>query len=98
MGDYISRQAATKFINDCLVREDELQSVEKATLLSVKDRIEAIPPADVVPVVRCRDCKHYEYMDNRIPSEKDWICCLSDFVVKQDDFCSFGVRREEDGE
>lgn len=50
--DLINRQAATKFINECLDREDKLQSVEKETLLAVKGWIEVIPSADVRPVVR----------------------------------------------
>lgn len=52
MSEYIEKQAAIKFIDSCLLHEDKLQSVEKETLLAVKRRIEAIPTADVRPVVR----------------------------------------------
>ena len=48
MIEYIEREAAKKFIDDCLLREEKLQSVEKETLLAVKRWIDAVPPADVV--------------------------------------------------
>ena len=38
---------------------------------------------DVVSVVRCEDCKHHYEND-------DFIC----IGVKDDDFCSYGERRE----
>lgn len=54
------------------------------------------PAADVVPVVRCRDCKYsYEDISGRCCSHgpcKDW-------VVLDDFFCSLGERRDDnDGE
>ena len=39
--------------------------------------------ADYVEVVRCKDCKHHYEND-------DFIC----IGVKDDDFCSYGERRE----
>ena len=46
-----------------------------------KDELAAIPAADVVPVVRCKDCKTYK---------TDYMC----FLRKPDDFCSYGERKE----
>lgn len=54
MAEYIEKQAVIKFIDNCLLHEDKLQGVEKETLLAVKNQIEAIPTADVRPVVRGR--------------------------------------------
>jgi hypothetical protein len=56
--------------------------------------LDEIPAADVAPVVRCRDCKHY-----------DMGVCLkiySDGSVhpaawqkrKPEDFCSYGERKD----
>lgn len=60
------------------------------------DEIEAlvdeIPAADVVPVVRCRDCKKSHYNDkygNRW-CNRNWGCVL----VKDDDFCSYGAKMD----
>ena len=57
--------------------------------------IDELEPADVAPVVRCRDCEHYYFADNRIPQEQRYVCEISGEIWKPDDFCSFGKRREE---
>ena len=56
--------------------------------------IESLEPADVVPVVRCRDCKHWQTDWN--PSIPDrHYCAVMDSMMKADDFCSYGERRGE---
>lgn len=59
---------------------------------SVKRVLMQAPTADVVEVVRCKDCVYFEMDD-------DGICyCLNStgFDSKDlDDFCSEGERREE---
>ena len=39
--------------------------------------------ADLVEVVRCKDCKHYNNM-----------CLMTDDGTSLDDFCSYGERRD----
>ena len=53
-------------------------------------RIKALPSADVVQVVRCKDCERSEY---DVVFESYW--CKLKRLVKPDDFCSYGKRREE---
>lgn len=50
--------------------------------------IENRQPADVAPVVRCKDCLFFT-------TEKS--CCRPEGLIKarEDDFCSYGERREE---
>ena len=49
------------------------------------ERIKALPAADVVPVVRCKDCKHLFYT----------MCAACGFLPhKPNDFCSYGERRD----
>ncbi len=43
------------------------------------------PEVDAVPVVRCKECKHYG---------DDHFCCYS-WCTAPDDFCSRGERRED---
>lgn len=46
---------------------------------------------DVVEVVRCRDCKHW--------NEEDHWCNIRDsygWDYKPDDFCSYGERKESE--
>ena len=54
-----------------------------------------LPTADVVEVVRCKDC----VFDNGILEDcchvyQEKRDCPMDFVQSDDDFCSWGVRRE----
>jgi hypothetical protein len=55
MSDYISRQAAIDAVNHALDRETILFSFVRKVAISALKRL---PPADVVPVVRCKDCKY----------------------------------------
>ena len=56
------------------------------------------PTADVVEVVRCKDCKHLEIINSREVYAK---CRMTDLEFKTFDidtrkhFCSYGERREE---
>lgn len=58
-----------------------------------KARIEAEPAADVVPVVRCKNCKHLANRDEE--GGKCWRGSGFARAVKNDDFCSYGERKEE---
>lgn len=59
-------------------------------------RINNAPTVDAVPVVRCRDCKHYD---------KDALWCNinsaqfteSHYNWYADDFCSYGQKMDGDG-
>ena len=46
--------------------------------------IEDAPAADVVEVVRCKDCKHWDFGD-----------CYRQELTRPDDFCSYGERKEQ---
>ena len=47
------------------------------------------PTVDAVEVVRCKDCKHIETIENSIP-----YCTWHHSGCGYDDFCSYGERRE----
>ena len=48
--------------------------------------LDKFPTIDAVPVVRCRECKHYD---------GKWMCKISGVPSrKQNDFCSYGERKE----
>ena len=51
---------------------------------------------DTVPVVRCKDCKHYNERNEDCDHPVLWVEYCSDFGLdmKPDDFCSHGERRE----
>ena len=61
------------------------------------------PTIDAVPVVRCKDCKHYKnHGRTSIGNIKCGWCYRSlrhneEHRMLPDDFCSYGERREEKG-
>ena len=65
-------------------------------LKSSKSFIETAESADVVRIVRCKDCIH------RDPEDKKCDCSFQArggiFPMNDDDFCSYGEMREEDAE
>lgn len=66
----------------------------KEDILSEIDRtIKEAKPADAVPVVRCKDCKWAEYGKDYEPYCNHWKSGLY-ANIKDDDFCSYGERRE----
>ena len=82
MAEYIDRGTAIAKLTALEVTEPN------ATMTSAKRMLADIPAADVVPVVRCKDCKY-----NR--GSKKCLNPDSFFAVpKDDDFCSYGERKE----
>ena len=56
--------------------------------------IDTIPTADVVEVVRCKDCRYWQDNNGGYPHpECRWI---DDETPNADDYCSFGEREEAD--
>lgn len=68
-------------------REDALECVTYDVEYTT-EQIKGLPSADVVPVVRCKDCLFFT-------TEK--LCCRPEGLIKasEDAFCSYGERREE---
>lgn len=50
------------------------------------------PTADVVEVVRCKDCKHYEIGKNYPPYCNNVMNLFEE--MKPTDYCSYGVRKD----
>ena len=57
--------------------------------IAYKDQIDDIPTADVVEVVRCKDCKYYNAIDTDRLSE-----CKKGFETYGNDYCSYGERTD----
>lgn len=79
-----------------ITREEAIAAAKHAWAkgLEPSQHIEALPAADVVPVVRCKDCKHrvYKYVDEEIGEIGG--CGLFNRAMSNDDFCSHGKRKE----
>lgn len=64
-----------------------------------KKTVDSIPPADVVEVVRCKDCKYRSGLNGRAPF-MFYICTCAEGLagaVRENNFCSYGERRADDG-
>lgn len=84
--------------NDYLRRGDVKRLLENVVCLheELPAQIDLIPAADVVPVVRCGECKH------RDPEDKKCDCGGLEhahmFSVADDWFCADGERKDGDGD
>ena len=61
---------------------------------SLRDVLGEQPTADVVEVVRCKDCKYCKPYKTK-SGKLDWNECLcTETIVEFSHFCSYGERRE----
>jgi hypothetical protein len=57
----------------------------------IREMIDMMPTVDAVPIVRCKDCKHY-YALNEVRGN----CSEYNFIEKIPiDYCSWAERKEE---
>ena len=90
MAEYIDQQAAEKFIEDGLNNPDETKRFGHDAI-EIMAEIHFMDAAEVVPVVRCRDCKHYDRDECYHPRHERH---QQSIPQSPDDFCSYGERRE----
>ena len=97
-------------VDEYIRKQDAVDAVDAATQDSTENRthsfragqarsasrIKALEPADVTPVVHCRDCARLNrngyctrFQNNISGIATSW------FMPEDDDFCSCGERREE---
>lgn len=97
MAEYIVREALIEKINREKWLLNSAFPKRKLCVSDVLDCIYTAPAADVVEVVRCKDCVYY------IPNEKladgydnaigaDGLCDNTDLYTWEDDYCSDGRK------
>lgn len=92
MAEYIKRQ--TVFDSLPIVTEDKTISLYGA-VADFMVLVSAIPAADVVPVVRCKDCKHGDAFGEY--TGVIWCPYYEDQPVEPDHFCGYGERKDGAG-
>lgn len=97
MSDYISREAvlnASKIVYIEYIEIDgdgyEDGNADEIPVVFKRD-IEAIPAADVRPVVLCKDCVHFQQF-----SPHDGFCKIDGMLWNNDFFCANGWNRRSD--
>lgn len=89
MSDYISRQAAIDAIKETQIYVTLDYGIGSFPVISTEtalNQIVDLPAADVVEVIRCKDCKHDSY------------CCrsINPYGRNKMDYCSYGERRTDE--
>lgn len=104
MAEYIKRDDV---ISGLVKSEGTVYSFAELCLLAktesmVKSMVTNIPAADVVEIVRCKDCKYYEAFDcldiGTCCNEKIYISYYGECAIlqpKPDFYCAYGERRAE---
>ena len=97
MYEYIEREALMRRIKEIHCAECDSYHGVRCRACWVDDTLDYIdsePAADVAPVVRCKDCKHYDlgvclkiYSDGNAHPEA-WQ------PRRPEDFCSYGKRKD----
>ena len=64
--------------------------------------IDKLPTVDAVPVVRCRECMHWKPTGSKAGnsfSDMEYIggCEFTNYCRRESDFCSYGERKDSDG-
>lgn len=85
-------------MKDPIERQDAIDEIRKCRF--VVDAIEKIIglPSVQPEIIRCKDCKHYYFADNRIPQEQRYVCDLNGDRWKPDDYCSFAERKDSEAD
>ena len=101
MAEYIDREALRKVLENWRDAHADVDDEQGCGLLEdVIWEVDAQPAADVAPVVRCKDCKHYCNYPNGLcylhtePKTNARGYSGEAVCVEPDDFCSYGERKD----
>lgn len=93
MRRYIDADAVLELIQEEFHKTD-VNGEEQIGVLKCHRIVREAPTADVVEVVRCKDCIHREETSlKEIPKEVCW-CGKLGSMAHDKHFCSYGERRE----
>jgi hypothetical protein len=95
MAEYIERDEAVRTALAACIKVVG-HGISQIDAVDIAEAMDSIPAADVVEVVRCKDCKHYCLSDYRKPNEPRWCEKFEDgnYFPKPTDFCSLGAKMD----
>lgn len=89
MAEYILRESVITEAN-----HNKAVGMAIADIVDIKEILNNIPTADVIEVVRCRDCM---YKKNAKANHKGFLICpASGMEITNSDFCSYGKRMDSE--
>ena len=94
--EYIEREVTIKKLKDNVIEMEShiyYPSNKGIPEDEIEDIVNEIPTADVVEVVRCKDCKYSSF----IKSCSKYECSKSCGALKfSNDFCSYGAKMDKE--
>lgn len=93
MGEYIKKEAVINFIENGLNNPDKTKSFGHDAI-EIMAEVRYMPVADVVEVVRCKDCLYATERYGHLTCINGISYC--NHWNSPDDFCNHGVRRYGD--
>lgn len=105
MTDYIEKNSVIELIDDAIrnckwhVAECTINTDDR-DLKTLREKVKAIPAADVVEVVRCKDCRHKQ-VDEIIFAlsanpETALFCKRMGGIISETFYCAAGERMDGD--
>lgn len=96
MSEYIECEATIKRIEEIPAHFNS-SDIRYGIELAIQ-AIKAPPTADVVEVVRCKDCAHIKQSISPLCPETNCFICDNPYGLKanvnENDFCSYGERKD----
>lgn len=90
MAEYIEREAALKELN----RNSITKKLTLANGVSIFDTIKNIPAADVVEVVRCKECKYFLHDTDYCKKHNAGYCEFDNQIKARLHFCGLAIKKE----
>lgn len=89
MSECIKREAAVKIVEKYSLANGSVLGRHSGLADCIASEIAALPAADVVPVVRCKDCENAQNECGGMI-----ICRVYKHIMWLQDFCSYGKRKD----
>lgn len=94
--EYIERKPILKFIEDGLNNPDKSKAFGHDAI-EIMTEVQYAPTADVVEVVRCKECTHFKACKEVEGATWTGYCNYGEFHTDEEDFCSRGERKVGNG-
>ena len=77
------------------VSEEVSEELYEKIKHEMRDTPVILLPSEQQDIIRCKDCRYYEWMSNRVPEEQTWYCHNWNAETGKGDYCSYAERRQE---
>lgn len=95
--EYIRRDDFIQYLEKCK-KGAAVTNLVWAAIMAIECYVRDMPAADVVEVVRCKDCEYARDLGFKFGSlvHESWFCIYNGpHTTGANDFCSHGQKREE---